>query len=223
MYFFHFHLHARLLLSNACPHHSDSNKSKEAPLPDFHRLVNFPDLLIKGRNGSSDTSSGDSGCSSALNGKKRCVMCGKLRVSATYVRVKKNGADNDAPGDDPDAPPDSNKSESSAHIIPRQNKGVCTACDVTVWIAIELDLEIKWCKGCKNFRPWAAFGNKGTATKCVRCRDRQKEKYAMQKNVNRHRKSDGGAQEKDTAEDAQQPCHLALVAADGLRNLMHSV
>ena len=32
-----------------------------------------------------------------------------------------------------------------------------------------------------NFRPWAAFGDKGLATKCVRCRERQREKYAMQK------------------------------------------
>ena len=42
-------------------------------------------------------------------------------------------------------------------------------------------LEIKWCKGCKNFRPWAAFGDKGLATKCVRCRERQREKYALTK------------------------------------------
>ena len=33
----------------------------------------------------------------------------------------------------------------------------------------------------KNFRPWAAFGDKGRATKCVGCRDRQREKYALQK------------------------------------------
>ena len=68
-----------------------------------------------------------------------------------------------------------------AHIIPRQNKGLCTACDVTVWVVTQSSLEIKWCKGCKNFRPWAAFGDKGLATKCVRCRDRQREKYALQK------------------------------------------
>lgn len=33
----------------------------------------------------------------------------------------------------------------------------------------------------QNFRPWAAFGDKGLATKCVRCRERQREKYALQK------------------------------------------
>lgn len=65
--------------------------------------------------------------------------------------------------------------------IPTQNKGLCTICDVNVWIVAASGLEIKWCKGCKNFRPWAAFGDKGLATKCVRCRERQREKYAMQK------------------------------------------
>merc|ERR1712032_1195905 len=124
---------------------------------------------------------GDGSCKSscsnsaeAMNGKKTCVMCGKQRISATYVRGKRERCD------------DTN----TEHIIPRQNKGVCTACDITVWVALELNgLEIKWCKGCKNFRPWAAFGSKGTATKCVRCRDRQKEKYALQKNESRRRYS----------------------------------
>ena len=50
-------------------------------------------------------------------------------------------------------------------------------------------LEIKWCKGCKNFCPWAAFGDKGLATKCVRCRERQREKYALQKEEKDKKKS----------------------------------
>merc|ERR1711957_206885 len=41
--------------------------------------------------------------------------------------------------------------------------------------------QIKWCKGCKNFKLWASFGDKGHATKCLGCRERQKEKYALQK------------------------------------------
>jgi Zn-finger nucleic acid-binding protein len=71
--------------------------------------------------------------------------------------------------------------EKSVAIIPTQNKGLCTLCDVNVWVVAHSGLEIKWCKGCKNFRPWAAFGDKGLATKCLRCRDRQREKYALQK------------------------------------------
>jgi hypothetical protein len=51
-----------------------------------------------------------------------------------------------------------------------------------VWTIAESGLQIKWCKGCKNFRTWAAFGEKGGATKCTKCRERQREKYAAQKN-----------------------------------------
>jgi hypothetical protein len=71
--------------------------------------------------------------------------------------------------------------QSGFAIIPTQNKGLCTLCDVNVWVVCQTGLEIKWCKGCKNFRPWAAFGDKGLATKCLRCRERQREKYALQK------------------------------------------
>jgi hypothetical protein len=70
-----------------------------------------------------------------------------------------------------------------SHIIPTQNKGVCTACDVTVWVFVQGRVEIKWCKGCKNFKPWIAFGEKLFGTKCLQCRDRQRGKYAEQKVV----------------------------------------
>ena len=42
---------------------------------------------------------------------------------------------------------------------------------------------IKWCKGCKNFRHWpGAFGiEKSRATKCAKCRERQRIKYARTK------------------------------------------
>jgi hypothetical protein len=89
-------------------------------------------------------------------------------------------------------------------FIPNQNKGLCTGCDVKVWVVRSSGMQIKWCKGCKNFRPWAAFGEKGHATKCVRCRDRQREKYASQqkewadKGVKRKRLVDGSS---DSASD----------------------
>jgi hypothetical protein len=38
-------------------------------------------------------------------------------------------------------------------------------------------LELKWCKGCKNFRCWTAFCNNGMATKCNPCREKQSLKY----------------------------------------------
>lgn len=196
---------------------SDADIAKDVVLPDFHRLVNFPDLLAKGRN--AGDGNGESGAPNALCGKKRCVMCGQLRVSATYVRAKKLGTEE--PGESTN---DTGMTGTGAtHIIPRQNKGVCTACDVTVWVALELDgLEIKWCKGCKNFRPWMHFGDKSLATKCLRCRDRQKEKYAMQKNASRRRSADAVEEKKSGDEHDLHQCTSLAVAANGLRSLMHA-
>jgi hypothetical protein len=137
--------------------------------------VNYPDYLSKSRSlVSGDT--GASGGSKAVGGRKHCVMCGKLCICSASSLIDKGRAA--ISGDD-----------ATGNIIPRQNKGLCTACDVTVWVLAADGLEIKWCKGCKNFRQWAAFGDKGSATKCVRCRDRQREKYAMQKNAKRARRA----------------------------------
>ena len=94
---------------------------------------------------------------------RTCMMCGKACPCSRSSGMT-----------------DSNKNDGFA-IIPTQNKGLCTLCDVNVWVVIGSGLQIKWCKGCKNFRPWAAFGDKGLATKCLRCRERQREKYALQK------------------------------------------
>ena len=144
------------------PIHSETNKDVHRKLPDFPRLVNFPDYLSRGQ-----TRTGGDGGTPNAEGKRHCVMCGKLRLCSKSAQRgnKTKTADDD-----------------NIHIIPRQNKGVCTACDVAVWVMVAQDgLEIKWCKGCKNFKPWAAFGEKGLATKCVRCRHRQREKYASQK------------------------------------------
>jgi len=99
-----------------------------------------------------------------------------------------------------------------SYTIPRQNKGLCTSCDIKVWLFAPSSTSqhnkasndpsqttvtgepatastsatiatIKWCKGCKNFRHWPyAFGiTKSRATKCTRCRDRQRQKYASTK------------------------------------------
>jgi hypothetical protein len=148
-------------------------------LPDFPRLVNFPDYLSRGQ-----TRAAGEGGVPTLEGKRHCVMCGKLRVcskpAAVHRQTHKSGKTLSEKTND------TTIADSTVHIIPRQNKGVCTACDVAVWVMVSQDgLEIKWCKGCKNFRPWAAFGDKGLATKCVRCRHRQREKYASQKNEGR--------------------------------------
>ena len=44
--------------------------------------------------------------------------------------------------------------------IPKQNRGVCNTCDEAVWVVNSSGMKVKWCKGCKNFRKWIAFGAK---------------------------------------------------------------
>lgn len=149
------------------------------------------------------------------DGTKPCVMCGQLRLCSAVISSNSSIGGRrprttlvPSPDD-----PTTTGNERSTHIIPRQNKGVCTVCDVAVWLVKDHDnLEIKWCKGCKNFRPWAAFGDKGLATKCVRCRKRQKEKYATQKvsGQNAHDSSIGLDHKSSN------------VAVNGLRQLMKS-
>jgi hypothetical protein len=98
-----------------------------------------------------------------------CVMCGCLRPcqGGKSLKTKQMKVFQD-------------KTQDSA-VIPNQNKGVCTNCDVNIWVVNATGLQIKWCKGCKNFQSWASFGQKGYASKCIGCRDRQKEKYAASK------------------------------------------
>ena len=50
--------------------------------------------------------------------------------------------------------------DESEAAIPKQNKGVCNNCDVAIWVVNASKMQIKWCKGCKNFRKWSDFGAK---------------------------------------------------------------
>jgi hypothetical protein len=50
--------------------------------------------------------------------------------------------------------------DESEFSIPKQNKGVCNNCDVAIWVVNPSGMNIKWCKGCKNFRKWIDFGMK---------------------------------------------------------------
>lgn len=131
---------------------------KNAVIPDFVNLVNFPSHMSQKQ------------AVTLPDGMRCCVMCGNAcRVASSK---NKKGSKNDQ---------HQQGANGQFAMIPTQNKGLCTLCDVNVWVITNSNMEIKWCKGCKNFRPWAAFGDKGTATKCVRCRDRQREKYAATK------------------------------------------
>eukprot|EP00574_Skeletonema_japonicum_P006619 CAMPEP_0201736512 /NCGR_PEP_ID=MMETSP0593-20130828/40052_1 /ASSEMBLY_ACC=CAM_ASM_000672 /TAXON_ID=267983 /ORGANISM="Skeletonema japonicum, Strain CCMP2506" /LENGTH=334 /DNA_ID=CAMNT_0048230293 /DNA_START=41 /DNA_END=1045 /DNA_ORIENTATION=+ len=84
--------------------------------------------------------------------------------------------------------------DDSEFSIPKQNKGVCNNCDVAIWVVNPSGMQIKWCKGCKNFRKWIDFGVKGYSSKCERCRTQQASRYASQKakNENMTATVDGG-------------------------------
>lgn len=83
--------------------------------------------------------------------------------------------------------------------IPKQNKGVCNNCDVAIWVVNPSGMNIKWCKGCKNFRKWVDFGVKGYSSKCDRCRQQQATRYANQKT------KDGGSVDATDAEAQDSP------------------
>ena len=149
-------------------------KVKTAPVPEFTSLVNFPAHISQKQS------------NNLPEGMRCCVMCGSACPCSTGGKGKKVIKPS-KPGESGLAQRGNNGQSGAGDktggfaIIPTQNKGLCTLCDVNVWVVVNTGLEIKWCKGCKNFRPWAAFGEKGLATKCLRCRERQREKYALQK------------------------------------------
>ena len=144
-------------------------------MPEFTSLVNFPAHMSQKQS------------VNLPEGMRCCVMCGQACPCSAGAK-KKGGLSNKSNKPDSGLAPRGGNGQDhgsldkgSYAIIPTQNKGLCTLCDVNVWVVVNSGLEIKWCKGCKNFRPWAAFGDKGLATKCLRCRERQREKYALQK------------------------------------------
>ena len=150
----------------------DMDKSKSALVPEFTNLVNFPGHMSQKQS------------VNLPEGMRCCVMCGQACPCSTGNKSKKSKKGSDgslAPRSNNTSQDQLGDKNSGYAIIPTQNKGLCTLCDVNVWVVVTSGLEIKWCKGCKNFRPWAAFGDKGLATKCLRCRERQREKYALQK------------------------------------------
>jgi hypothetical protein len=144
----------------------DIEKVRSASVPEFTSLVNFPAHMSQKQS------------INLPEGIRCCVMCGQACPCTMTTKSKKCKGGSESSHNPNEM---SDKNNAGYAIIPTQNKGLCTLCDVNVWIVVNSGLEIKWCKGCKNFRPWAAFGDKGLATKCLRCRERQREKYALQK------------------------------------------
>lgn len=140
-------------------HKSETSSTDPPLLPAFAEVVNYPEYLPqKG----SPTKESDGKQSSQINhqpAEKPCVMCGVTCIFAGSTPSKSYA----------------NKKQST---IPKQNKGLCNSCDGKTWLFSELNEPIKWCKGCKNFRLLPSFGDKYRATKCIRCRERQRENYA---------------------------------------------
>ena len=99
------------------------------------------------------------------DGLRKCVMCGQMRIAAAALKTSSAKL----------------RQGQTQPIIPKQNKGICTECDVAIWVIVSERKEIKFCKGCKNFRTWASFGDRRRATKCERCRSRQRSKYYQKK------------------------------------------
>lgn len=144
-------------------------RTEKAPLPSSKQLVNYPQYCYE----------------LTRNGKRRCVMCGLLRLV-----VRKRGE------------------ETAVPIILRSNRGICTACEMTVWKLLESDLVIKWCHGpCKKFCPLASFGDKRTFKCCDRCRDRSR-KYALGKMQTAVRKSEHPAKEWTPARTIPPICQI---------------
>lgn len=102
---------------------------------------------------------------SKLNKRQTCTMCGKER------------------------PVGKKQTKDASAVIPKQNKGICTSCDVKVWALVNSGLQVKWCKGCKNFCAWVAFGDKGSGCKCTACRKRMAVQYATQKGNKKAKKT----------------------------------
>lgn len=140
-------------LSTPYPPHFQGKLDNHVMIPDFSFLTNF--------------SPGNTG--ETPKGTKSCVMCGKIRQCSNGKSSKVK------------AMKSSEQYSQDDVIIPNQNKGICTLCDISVWVIKKSGTQIKWCKGCKNFKAWCTFGTKGSASKCLPCRERQKEKYAASK------------------------------------------
>jgi len=188
---------------------------KHINIPDFASLVNFPYYMSSSSSVNKNNPGNNNG---AIEGYRNCVMCGHICSTSVMRKLKKNGNNNKNNNNDENNHRCNNNSPRSSSnnkmmhnnsnnqqrfpVIPTQNKGLCTICDVQVWIIVESNIQIKWCKGCKNFRSWASFGEKGMATKCIRCRERQREKYALQKE-----------EEKRLKQQQQQAATAAAAAA----------
>lgn len=176
---------------------SSSWGSQDEVLPGFHTIVNYPENIKSNKS---------TALSQHRNSNKAtkfacCVMCNIMcSVGKSSVKVIEDGEVakdmqhhvdhghmNGVVSDSENSTTSSGNIQhlqpalSKVSFIPKQNKGLCTGCDSVIWVIAKSGQKIKWCKGCKNFKPLAGFGAKERATKCSKCRNRQRQKYASQK------------------------------------------
>ena len=180
-------------------------KRETESLPAFAEIVNYPEYLPD--KGSPSKKSDEKKSSTKQRSEKPCVMCGKICIFAGTT-------------------PSRLHTQKKQSIIPKQNKGLCNSCDGKTWLfSSDMDAAIKWCKGCKNFRLLQSFGEKYRATKCVRCRERQRENYAELKKKRDVRSGEGAnllLQQKmgwGSASDESERGSPELDAALGLASL----
>jgi hypothetical protein len=108
-------------LSTPYPTHFQGKLDNNVMIPDFSFLTNF--------------SAGNTG--ETPKGTKCCVMCGKIRQCSNGKSSKVKAMKSSGQYSQDDV------------IIPNQNKGICTLCDISVWVIKKCGTQIKWCKGCK--------------------------------------------------------------------------
>ena len=150
-------------------------------------------LALKNKNEYDEAAKEDSSSS------RHCVMCGSCccfanKKTQLSLQPKPSNSSSDEDGSVSTgintvssslSSPDTVTTKQYTYTIPRQNKGLCTSCDIKVWLYnddTKPQVHIKWCKGCKNFRTWPiAFGSKIKATNCTKCRDKQRISYSSSK------------------------------------------
>lgn len=107
----------------------DIAKFKDAQIPEFNNLVNFPAHMNQKQ------------APNVPDGMRCCVMCGNTCPCSQGGKQKKGDKSNLVSlGSSKNIP---NTTGSGFAIIPTQNKGLCTLCDVNVWIVTQTGLEIK--------------------------------------------------------------------------------
>ena len=97
----------------------DLKKNVDVSIPEFTSLINFPGNVTAKQT------------VSLPEGIRCCVMCGQACPFSNGGKKKKSDVPRNAMMGGR-----GNGQEATQAVIPSQNKGVCTSCDVNVWIMV---------------------------------------------------------------------------------------